>query len=36
MVEKTIELTEEQMKKVEQLEAHGISVGKAIDMLYDV
>ena len=36
MVEKTIELTEEQLQKVEQLEAHGISVGKAIDMLYDV
>ena len=31
-----IELTEQQMKRVEELEAQGINVGKAIDMLYDV
>ena len=36
MVEKTIELTEEQMKRVEQLEARGITIGDAIDMLYDL
>ncbi|MDO5859595.1 hypothetical protein [Methanobrevibacter sp.] len=34
MVEKTIELTEEQFKKVELLEAQGIEVGDAIDMLF--
>ena len=36
MVEKTIELTEDQLKRVEQLEANDISVGQAIDMLFEV
>ena len=34
MYEKTIKLTEEQNKKVEILEAQGIEVGDAIDMLF--
>ena len=36
MVEKTIELTEEQLEKVETLEANGINVGEAIDMLFKI
>ncbi|WP_405304423.1 hypothetical protein [Methanobrevibacter sp.] len=36
MVEKTIELTEEQLEKVETLEANNISVGEAIDMLFKI
>lgn len=36
MVEKTIELTEEQLEKVETLEANDISVGEAIDMLFKI
>lgn len=31
-----IDLTEEQLEKVKQLEANDISVGDAIDMLFDV
>ena len=31
-----IELTEEQAKKVEILKSNGISVGEAIDMLFEV
>lgn len=34
MGEKTIELTEEQMEKVQVLEENGISVGDAIDLLF--
>ena len=36
MVEKTIELTEEQLEKVKTLEANDISVGEAIDMLFKI
>lgn len=31
-----IELTDEQLEKVKKLEAHDISVGDAIDMLFEV
>ena len=36
MVEKTIELTEEQLEKVEILEANDISVGEAVDMFFKI
>ena len=36
MVEKTIELTEEQLEKVAILEANDISVGEAVDMLFKI
>ena len=36
MVEKTIELTEEQLEKLNTLEANNISVGEAIDMLFKI
>ncbi|WP_407392964.1 hypothetical protein [Methanobrevibacter sp.] len=35
MVKMEIELTEEQLDKVKQLEKHDISVGQAIDMLFE-
>ncbi len=36
MVEKTIELTDDQLKKVEILQSNGIGIGDAIDMLFKV
>ena len=35
MTKMEIEFNEEQMDKVKLLEAHGISVGEAIDMLFE-
>ncbi len=36
MIKMEIELTDEQLEKVKQLEAQDISVGQAIDMLFEV
>lgn len=36
MVEKTIELTDEQMERVALLEESGLSVGDAVDMLFQI
>ena len=36
MAKMEIELTEEQLEKVKQLEAHDISVGDAIDKLFEM
>ncbi|AMK15218.1 hypothetical protein [Methanobrevibacter olleyae] len=36
MVKKTIELSSEQLKKVEILESNGVDVGEAIDILFKI
>ena len=36
MVKMEIDLTEEQMDKVNELQEHGLNVGDAIDMLFDL
>ena len=35
MVKMEIDLTEEQLEKVKQLEAHDIGIGEAIDLLFE-
>lgn len=36
MVQMEIEITDEQLEKVKELEEHGIGIGDAIDMLFEI